>query len=322
MTYDFENRISIQPFRICLYQQYVGNRTGNKTQKYKGSELKGMKNGMSFKSQIRLKNAINTLVYTAKWKTLWIKKTNSYFRYKINFITLTLPSQQIHTDSEITRLCLRPFLEAWQKRRNGLLYIWKAEIQDNGNIHYHITSNSFYHYKKLRNDWNYYVQKLGYVERSKSRDPNSTDVHSVQKIRNIASYLVSYMNKKDLYNRKLKRWHRMYRRQLGNKSRFEVKLPKKYFENIKRKIKDTIWNSSKPLKISSVVIDPDDSKYEKDIKMILDPRTPKIQHDYCTIIYMESDVLEMLPSFYNAYKTKFNDLIKLQNLIPDKEEIE
>ncbi len=119
------------------------------------------------------------------------------FKFKINFCTLTLPSKQIHGDREIVKKILEPFLRIMRDRYSMGEYIWKAEVQDNDNLHFHLTTNIFIHYRKLRYEWNKCCEKLGYVTRGKVEDPNSTDVHSVQNIKNLAGYLCGYMSKKD-----------------------------------------------------------------------------------------------------------------------------
>ena len=317
----WEDRMSVNPHRICFYAQYTGERFRNAIVKTKGKAAYDRINTLSAKSANRLRNAINTLVYTATYKTVWVKKKNYYFRYKVNFITLTLPSRQIHTDEEIVRTCLSPFLEAWSKRRPGLLYVWKAEVQDNGNIHFHITANAFYHYKKLRSTWNRYVEKLGYVTRSGIQDPNSTDVHSVQQIRNIAAYLVSYATKKDNYTRVLKRYHRRFAKQHACREQTACEIPKNYFVHIKRKVTCRIWSCSALLKKTSVTLDPHAPDIRQEVGMLMHPDVPRVQYDYCTNIYLENDVLEALPNLHNKYLEAFRPVVEMQQKVQQRDEI-
>lgn len=97
------------------------------------------------------------------------------------FITLTLPSPQIHDDREINRRCLQPFL-ATLKRVHGIThYFWRAEAQENGNVHYHILTDRYIAARDLQASWNRAINVLGYedryFERSGKVDPPSTDVH-------------------------------------------------------------------------------------------------------------------------------------------------
>jgi len=153
-------------------------------------------------------------------------------KFRLAFITLTLPSKQIHSDTDIKRNLLKQFLQELQKKFKMYLYIWKAEKQKNGNIHFHIITNRYIPYKKIREIWNRIIDKKGYEyvkkysekmqeffkdgfrmlpndKRSKETqykayvknkaikwtDPNTTDIHSVYKINNINAYFVKYVSK-------------------------------------------------------------------------------------------------------------------------------
>src|SRR5262249_35417663 len=87
------------------------------------------------------------------------------------------------------------------------LYIWKAEAQKNDNIHFHITTNTFIHWKSIRRKWNEIQGKHGYMKKwtegNVRNDPNSTDVHAVIKTDQIAKYMVKYMVKNETDRRKI-----------------------------------------------------------------------------------------------------------------------
>ena len=88
-----------------------------------------------------------------------------FITHLCTFITLTLPSQQNHTDAEITKVVLGSFLD--KCRKLGLLqnYVWKAEKQKNGNIHYHILTDTFASFSTFQNIWILALEKLNYVEK-------------------------------------------------------------------------------------------------------------------------------------------------------------
>jgi hypothetical protein len=81
-------------------------------------------------------------------------------------------------------------------------YVYRIETQENGNIHYHLVTNTFIHYHDLRVYWNRYVNELGYVDRSTSNDPNSTDVHKVADIKDMAAYCAKYLSKNNENDRR------------------------------------------------------------------------------------------------------------------------
>ena len=71
----------------------------------------------------------------------------------ISFITLTLPADQVHDDSFITREILGTFLDRCRKLGIFKNYVWRAEKQQNGNIHYHILSDSFASFSTIKKMW-------------------------------------------------------------------------------------------------------------------------------------------------------------------------
>lgn len=79
--------------------------------------------------------------------------------YMCTFLTLTLPAEQTHTDDEIVRHCLNPFLVYARKYFNVKYYIWKKELQQNGNIHFHLVTDKFIDHQALRRAWNRVINK-------------------------------------------------------------------------------------------------------------------------------------------------------------------
>ena len=97
------------------------------------------------------------------------------------FVTLTLPSAQMHTDNAIKEKVLNPFIK-WittdssetyiqgpkkgQKKGFGVsVYFWRAEPQKNTNIHFHIIADKYVPWEAIREKWNHYCENLGYVSR-------------------------------------------------------------------------------------------------------------------------------------------------------------
>lgn len=156
---------------------------------------------LSKKAATRLTNAVQWMLLFSHKKRVYSKSTKKSYYFTLNFITLTLSMPQAHSDEFIKRHMLSPFLK-WMKRSHKAgLYIWKAEVQKNGNLHFHITTNTFIHWKSIRRKWNEIQSKNGYMKRwtegNVRGDPNSTDVHCVLKTEQLAKYMVKYMVKND-----------------------------------------------------------------------------------------------------------------------------
>jgi hypothetical protein len=156
-------------------------------------------NKLSVKSKQKAKRAIKYLIYNSSTKKAYSRKTGNTFSFKVNFITLTLASTQLHSDKTIKQVLLKQFLIEARKKWGLKNYVWKSERQSNGNIHFHILSDIWIPWLELQQVWNRIQEKLGYISNYEKihhkRNPNSTDVHSLKSIKNVSAYLVKYMVK-------------------------------------------------------------------------------------------------------------------------------
>lgn len=210
---------------------------------------KNQYNELSQHSVKRLRMSINFMIYVSKEKQITgleilsknqdftteyekLDKYNIPVTYKLAMITLTLPAMQIHSDEIIKSQCLNQFLIEMKKQHGLKDYIWKAEKQENNNIHFHILVNQYIHWQKIRDTWNRITEKLDYVKKYQSNqkeffkngfqlsknpldkrsmaaqkkayetgikenwiNPNSTDIHSLYKVYNAGAYLTKYLAK-------------------------------------------------------------------------------------------------------------------------------
>jgi len=193
-------------------------------------------NGIISKSKAKkLRNIIEYFLLINKDHTKTKLTNGKSISNKVTFITLTLPSKQIHTDNDIKKICLNQFLIELQKYHKVTQYIWRAEYQKNGNIHFHILVNRYIWWNDIRNRWNRIINKLGYVDRYRQElkeyhkggfqvrkdllsnwnlkaqykayktgqitdwsNPNTIDIHGIKKIINIKSYLTKYLTKNEI----------------------------------------------------------------------------------------------------------------------------
>ena len=97
------------------------------------------------------------------------------------FVTLTLPAPQRHSHKEIKRKCLNTFLITLARKFAGVRYFWKAELQKNENIHFHLLVDRFIAYQVIRKMWNDSISSLGYIQdystRAKARYQNNFDLY-------------------------------------------------------------------------------------------------------------------------------------------------
>lgn len=226
--------LSISPNRLAVYnapdQLFCERKNPIRQVMPKGT--RNPKAGMSRKAKNRLKTALNWLVSCSARRTVMIDRQHKVVNFQVSFITLTLPTKQMHSHSEIKSRCLNLFLQNLRKKYGVHNYVWKAELQKNGNIHFHLSIDKPIHYMAIRRHWNMAISKLGYIQEyaktfigmsfseycywqgqkgiydikklKKSyksgvntnwSNPNTTDVKSVKNVNNWASYMAKYMAK-------------------------------------------------------------------------------------------------------------------------------
>lgn len=151
-------------------------------------------------SKKRIEKAVNIFLQISPLINLYNPITKTTHPFQLNFITLTISNKErIIAHSFAYKQLLKPFLTWLRDTKKITTYIWKAEVQIRGQVHYHITLNQFLHLTEIKEKWNYLQNKSGilkeYTDINKHSNPNSTDVHSVVKIHNIEAYLCKYMSK-------------------------------------------------------------------------------------------------------------------------------
>lgn len=198
--------LQIRPGAVLLYdmRMYYGTRSESLNSKILSQvDNPNFYSGkMTNFAKSKLRFAVNLLVAQARWKWAANEKTNRKYRFKITFTTLTLPSPQgTVSDKDLKKLALAPWLRIMKSDFDLRSYVWRAERQKNGNLHFHVTSDCFLPHSDVRNNWNNQMAKFHFIDEFEAkfghRNPNSTDIHSVINIRNLASYLVKYMSKDD-----------------------------------------------------------------------------------------------------------------------------
>jgi hypothetical protein len=172
---------------------------------------------VSKKADKRIRNSVNWLVASALKKRIYSKRDKRTYVFTVNFVTLTLPSLDHGiTDSFFKSKLLKKFLARMNYQYGLKNYVWKVETQANGNIHAHITSDCFMHYLDIRSAWNDILINAGLMKSFASKhghsDPNSTDIHSVHSVKDLAAYLAKYFSKNDMERRQVdgKLWASSY----------------------------------------------------------------------------------------------------------------
>lgn len=234
--FDLIPMVSIHPDGLNVYQKVEWS--PYRPKKPKVDHLikhdKSHNGKVSVAARRKVSKAVQYLLFMANDKELPDSAHGRCYKFKISFITLTLSSAQIHSDSQIKEELLNHLLVELRKYYNVKNYIWRAEKQQNGNIHFHILCDKFIPWSELRDRWNRIQNKLGYVNRYRDQmrsfhqkgfqvrdallkhwplekqvqayksgkatdwnSPNSTDIHSVVKTYRIKAYILKYLTKNE-----------------------------------------------------------------------------------------------------------------------------
>jgi len=115
--------------------------------------------------------------------------------------TVTLPSEQIHSDKAIKRHCLVPFIDSLKYHYDIKHYFWRAEKQQNGNIHFHILFDRYLPKEHVQGLWNMATERLKYVTRfarkHKHFNPPTTKLNYLDNVKKGIRYVLKYVTKQD-----------------------------------------------------------------------------------------------------------------------------
>lgn len=191
--------VKISPRRLAWFSYFEGCRRSSSQWKSKPNIDLYRRFEFSNQEAKNIEDKINYMVLLAKPKWTYSKEDKKWYKMALNFITLTLSDSQKQSDVYIKKNMLNDFLTRLRQIHLVNMYVWRAETQRNGNIHFHIICDKWIHWKVIRDTWNGIQKKHGYLTHFYNchghYDVNSTDVHSVKRIRNLGAYLSKYMKK-------------------------------------------------------------------------------------------------------------------------------
>lgn len=187
---------------------------------------------LSKASKRKLFDSVNSMFCLSQPRQIKMKNNKILPNFRLAFVTLTLPAGQMHPDTFIKSECLNHFLVELRKFYNVKNYVWKAELQKNENIHFHLITDQYLDYQALRRRWNRILSKHGYIsayserfskmsltdyhnlrnksdkcdfhisakayaagQKSKWSNPNTVDVRKVRDKKDLAIYLAKYISK-------------------------------------------------------------------------------------------------------------------------------
>lgn len=118
----------------------------------------------------RLTKSITLMAQAVKPRWIHNPVINRTVHHHLSFMTLTIANCRNLTGQEAYTQLLAPFLQWLRDTRCTIdqqtvkAYVWKAEKQKRGQIHYHLVIPDFIHHRKIRQKWNALQKKAGLLD--------------------------------------------------------------------------------------------------------------------------------------------------------------
>jgi hypothetical protein len=192
--------LQIRNSSLCEYFEFAEKPNRSKKQiDTKKNLTKTYSGEVSKLSKKNISRALQLLLQSSPLKYYDNPITGKRNSHRLTFITLTFPCNNLVLLSEEYTKSLKPFLRWLKEVKKCDDYIWKAEYQKRGQLHYHITTNQFIRHDEIRSKWNSIMHKnnylIDYFNKTGHYNAPSTDIAAVKKIDDIESYLIKYMMK-------------------------------------------------------------------------------------------------------------------------------
>lgn len=111
-----------------------------------------------------LKRKINWLNYLAKPRKVTTYSGKTIYNFKCAFLTFTLPAAQLESTKDFTNKYFNQLLTELRTRLKMDNYVWRLEFQKNGNVHYHLVTDTYADYFFVLKMWNRILSKGHYID--------------------------------------------------------------------------------------------------------------------------------------------------------------
>lgn len=192
--------------KIVLHDGYLNQKNSKKVCEKSLSNLKkNVMNGwLSDNTKRYISNKLNIWLSVIDFYNRYLYKNGMGYKKRMVMITLTLPEKQKHDDNFIKRNLLNVFLNNMVRKDMLINFFWRAELQKNGNIHFHILTDSYIDKDDLRIEWCNVLRNHNYLidweKKHIDRLPPCTDIRSKGDVLHMLYYVTKYTVKCDEIN--------------------------------------------------------------------------------------------------------------------------
>lgn len=165
------NRVSLTPHPLPSHFEDAIDKLFNQSQlnSRRNLRIRGNPFLLSKASKRRLQDRVTAMYRLSTPRTVKTQNNKLIYNFRCGFLTLTLPAKQMHSDVVIKEKALNQLLVELRKNYQVENYVWKAELQANKNIHFHIILDRFVDFYAIRRRWNRILDKLGYIKTYQER---------------------------------------------------------------------------------------------------------------------------------------------------------
>jgi hypothetical protein len=316
--------MQIRGSSILLYDEQVrmysgGGKSIRRMENMRQQAKKAYSGAMTQGSRKRLAKAITIMCQATKprWITNSVSNKMNYHRFA--FITLTVSSPHNITARKAYDDLLSHFLD-WMTRTVGAknpaakTYVWKAELQKRGQIHYHITTPAFIHMHAIRDKWNDLQRRAGLLDEYAAKhlhyNAPSTDIKETRSVRRADKYLIKELAKSvDAIEVEVReKVLQMVERGELDASRIDEKIEKLRTEKLSTVGK--IWGCSGDLAGVGYFTLSETLRHGRMIdQWIREGKARKVSDDFFAVVILEDDV-EPPDLLDPGEKAAFNDYLK------------
>ena len=316
-SYLFQARLN----QLIVYYEHASSES--KSQVFKVNRKKNFKGLETYAGEIskdgqkHLRKAIETLFVITPRRKVFNRVLNKYTNFHLSSLTLTLSSiQGKWLDNDIVKFCLAPFLLDCKRKLGLKNYVWKAERQQNGNIHFHVISDMFADIDIIRKFWNDKQDTLGFIDqfyaKYNHRQPPSIEITYVRNSDTLGKYVSKYISKsKGKHSKQIEKLS-LFPVQIYLPSKANEKLYKEFENRRWEYVNGRVWDCSivlKSFKYKAVDLSTKQRDSVDEIVKLLSVK--KFDSDYFSVITFKNDnyIRHMPVQLKNAYFEQYQAII-------------
>lgn len=277
----------------------------------------------------RLISAVDILIQRNPKRWVYNPISETHHEFSINLTTLTIASNRLLSAREAYDTLLVKYLRYMRDKYGLREYVWKAELQERGQIHYHICGNQFVPWQVIRWKWNSLQKQAGllndYAREHKNFNPPSTEIKTVEKEEDILGYVSKEIAKTNFYSlangyaasgvqwdKRNKCYFGYWQEGLGNGpwhygewdgNRKCITWEKEGLELVEPKLNGKIWDASELLKISRFADEMDNETWNRIAAAKRAGQVRVIETDKCEIFKTEEPLELLSTPFLKNYRT-------------------